>query len=213
MTSSSVTFSILGGGGTASLVATDNNGQLYYLSPSSSSSTLAALGYLPLKGGAMTGSIDMGNNNITNMYDLTVGHKLTVSTIDPLYYINGVNYSTFASSIAGGVKEECVGKIKLEKKAEKTGEFEAIINFSDLAEGSDLWVWRKIVDFSKDNVDIAITPYGQFASVYYLIDGNKLIFRSDRAVEISYRLIGKRFDWRLWPTRPEEQNGQGTLIK
>jgi len=169
--------------------------------------------YLPLAGGAMTGSIDMGNNNITNLYDLTVSHKLTVDTIDPLYRINGINYSSFASSVVGGVKEEYLGKIKLEKKNKQLGEFEAIIDFSDLHEGSDLWVWRQVVDFNKDNIDIAITPYGHFAAVYYLIDGNKLIFRSDRPVEISYRLVGKRFDWRTWPTLSEDQATLGTEIK
>ncbi|MDP2944449.1 MAG: hypothetical protein Q8N57_02650, partial [bacterium] len=167
--------------------------------------------YLPLAGGTMAGAINMGNNNISNVNTLTVT-KLTATTIDPLYTIKGINYSTFAPSIAGGVKEECIGKIKI-SKLNAVKEYEAVIDFSAATEGSDLWVWRQVIDFNKDSVDVVITPYGEFARVYYVIDNNKLIFRSDKAVEISYRLIAKRYDWRDWPTRPEDQTTPGVVIK
>jgi hypothetical protein len=39
--------------------------------------------------------------------------KITVQTIDPLYEIDGKKYATYTSSIAGGVKEEFVGRGQL----------------------------------------------------------------------------------------------------
>jgi hypothetical protein len=169
--------------------------------------------YLPLSGGTMTGAINAGGQNISNVNELTVT-KINATTIDPLYKINNVNYSTFAASIAGGVKEEYVGKIKIEKEIRSGNkntarEYEAAIDFTKIEEGSDLWVWRKVVDFNPESVDVALTPYGSFAQVYYLISGDKLIFRSDRPAKISYRLIGKRFDWRDWPTKSKNQSEAG----
>jgi hypothetical protein len=205
------TVTNLGAAG-AVIVMADNNGSLYSVTPTTFFGT-STTNFLPLAGGIMSGAIDMGaaKNNISNVGTLTAA-KITASTFDPLYTINGVNYSTFAPAISGGVREEYVGKIKLEKK-NKSGEFEATINFSEVPEGSDLWLWRKVVEFNKDNIDIAITPYGGFAQVYYLINGNHLIFRSDRSAEISYRLIGRRFDWRNWPSRSEDQTTEGVEIK
>jgi len=158
-------------------------------------------------GWAPSGNLNMGGYNITNV------NKLTVNTIDPLYNIKGVNYSTFASAIAGGVKEEYVGNITIKNK-NSAGEYEAVIDFDKQEEGSDLWVWRKTVDFSVDNIETLLTPYGRFASAYYLIEGNKIIFRSDKAVSVSYRLIGRRVDWKSWPTKATDQTEKaGFIIK
>ncbi|MFA6407714.1 MAG: hypothetical protein WCV80_03355, partial [Candidatus Paceibacterota bacterium] len=66
--------------------------------------------------GAVTfgGSLNMLTNNIS-MNGGNIGNvgKLTVTAIDPLYSIDGAKYATYAASIAGGVKEEYVGKGKL----------------------------------------------------------------------------------------------------
>ena len=153
----------------------------------------------------------LNGGNITNV------NKLTVTTIDPLYEINGVKYATYVASIVGGVKEEYVGKAQLSRSGSASWltrivtrndaeEYEHIIDFTKIEEGSDLWVWYKSVDFSKDNVDALITPYGQAASIYYRIDGEKIIFSGDKSAEFSYRLIGKRFDWRNWPTYALDQS-------
>src|SRR5680860_1625160 len=93
-------------------------------------------------------------------------NKITANTIDPLYTISGVKYSTFAPSIVGGVKEEYVGRVKKEKFNKIGNEYEIIINFDTIEKGSDLWVWRRVVDFSHDNVEIFLTPSGQSASMY-----------------------------------------------
>jgi len=200
-----VQSTILGSSGNVMVMA-DNSGNLYSVTPSTFFSTSTAA-FLPLAGGTMSGSIAMGANNITGIGTLTAS-KITASTFDPLYTINGINYSTYAPAVAGGVREEYIGKIKIDK-AINDGVYEAVLDFDNLKTGSDLWLWRKVVDFNKDNVDIAITPYGDFARVYYLIENNHLIFRSDSKIEISYRLIGRRFDWRDWGTLSDDQTTQG----
>ena len=165
--------------------------------------------YLPLAGGTMTGDINMNTHNISGVATLSVT-KINATTIDPLYSLNGSNYATFVSSIAGGVKEECLGKINISKKA--GNEYESVINFSTITEGSNLWVWRQVVDFNSENVEVTVTPYGKFAQTYYIIEGNKLIFRADKPVEISYRLTGNRFDWRDWPIKPLDQSEKGLKV-
>jgi hypothetical protein len=146
----------------------------------------------------------MNGNDILN-----VG-KLTVNTIDPLYQINGAFYSTYASSIAGGVKEEYLGKIKVSKKVGSS--YRAVIDFDEEEEGSDLWVWRQVIDFSSENVDMILTPIDSFASAYYTILGNKIYVYSDSPAKFSYRLSGKRFDWAKWPTRSVDEIG-ALLVK
>ncbi|MFZ2310499.1 MAG: hypothetical protein WAW11_03060 [Patescibacteria group bacterium] len=157
-------------------------------------------------------TITSAGNLAMSLGDITGVDKLTVRTIDPLYNINGINYSTFASSIAGGVKEEYVGKAKLISQNPNNNEYETTIDFTKVKKGSDLWVWHKVVDFSRDNVEVLVTPYGELARVYYIINGDKLIFRSDKSIEISYRLIGKRLDWREWPTLANDQNEKAGFI-
>jgi hypothetical protein len=181
--------------------------------------------YLPLIGGDMKGDINMEEiitldplvtekHNITGVNELSV-YKLSADVIDPLYTLNGANYATFVASIVGGVKEEYVGKIKIRKAVmtPEGREYEAMIDFAAAEEGSELWVWYQVVDFGKDKVEALITPYGKFANTYYFIDGERLVFRADRPVEISYRLIGKRFDWRDWPLKPFDQSGKGLEVK
>lgn len=164
---------------------------------------------LHVSGGGITVSggdvviINGGNSKLTV-------DKITAGTIDPLYSIKGIKYSTFASAIAGGVKEEVLGKLEITNKLNK--EYQAIINFDKQKVGSDLWVWRNVVEFNKDSVEAQITPYGSFANVYYYVSGNSLIFRSDKPVEISYRLIAKRFDWNKWPTLANDQSEKASFI-
>ncbi len=149
--------------------------------------------------------INMGDGRITNL------DKITVGTIDPLYRIDGINYSTFASAIVGGVKEEYISRAFIDKKNSR-GEYEHVIDFSKVKRGSELWVWYYTVDFNKDNIEVLITPYGSFAQNYYLIEGDKLILRSDKPVEVSYRLMGKRFDWKSWPLKADDQEEAPSFI-
>jgi len=143
----------------------------------------------------ISGNLDMNGNNISGV------NKLTVTTIDPEYTFDGKKYATYVASFAGGVKEETTGKIKLATYNKQQTDYEYTIDFDKIDEGSDLWLWRKVIDFSKDNIEVLATPYGELAMIAYQIEGNKIIFKSDKAVEISYRLTGRRNDWRDWPTQ------------
>lgn len=152
--------------------------------------------------------------------------KLTVQTIDPLYEIDGEKYSTFASSIAGGVKEEFVGRGKLISNDEfrmtnekefkiqnsKLDNYTYVIDFSKIEKGSDLWVWYQAVDFDKKNVEALVTAYGSLAKIGYKIDGKKLIFFGDEETEFSFRLVGNRHDWKEWPTYSKDQKETPSFI-
>ena len=90
--------------------------------------------------------------------------------------------------------------------AKSGSDYEYAINFPKLAQGSDLWVWYQTVDFSKDTVEAIATPYGQFANIYYTIDGSTLTFHGNAPAQFSFRLTGKRFDWQKWPTQSADQS-------
>jgi hypothetical protein len=193
--------------------------------------TLRATGNWSLGGAAQT------NLNMNNLQILGVS-KIDVGTIDPLYEIEGGKYATYASSIAGGVKEEYVGRGKLTASISnqcnensmkiancKLQNFEYVIDFSKVERGSDLWVWRKTVDFSKDNVEVMATAYNIPIPVAYRIEGNSIIFIAELdksqiskiksqngEIEFSFRLVGKRFDWKNWPTFGTDQTKRANLI-
>ena len=150
----------------------------------------------------INGNLALGTNNISLTGNISNVTKLTVQTIDPLYEIDGEKYATYAASVAGGVKEEYVGKGTL---GECKKECVYAIDFENIEKGSDLWVWYNAVDFSKDNVEAFVTPYGASADIYYAIDDSILSFHGNRSVEFSYRLIGKRHDWKNWPTYVKDQ--------
>ena len=171
---------------------------------------------------------DMSGANL-NSGNIVGVNKLTVTTIDPLYSINGKKYSTYAASFAGGVKEEYTGKAKLRSGDTRIATrndaetYEYVIDFDKVKEGSDLWVWYKAIDFSKDSVEAIATPYGQATNIYYTIEsgsrvkpgmteGAKIVFHGDKPTEFSFRLTGKRFDWIKWPTLAPDQNEKPSLI-
>ncbi len=157
-------------------------------------STLTVTGNWNISGAAQ-GGLNMNGYNITG-----VG-TLGVTTIDPLYRIGGTDYETFAPTMVG-VNEEVTGNGTLVKQG---SDYEYAVNFPQLAHGSDLWVWYQTVDFSKDTVNAVATPYGQFAEIYYTIDGSTLTFHGNAPAQFSFRLTGKRFDWQKWPTTAAEQ--------
>lgn len=208
----------VGGGFVAGLnstpVSADQAVPLGYLQ--SNYTPITGGGYYPLTGGNLDGPIYMNattdvNRNISNVNTLSA-NKLNVNVIDPLYRIKGVNYSTYASSIVGGLKEEYLGRIKVASRNTE-GDYQAILDFDKVEEGSDAWVWRQVVDFAPQNIEASLTPYGGFAQVYYAVGDNSIIFHADRPVEVSYRLVGKRFDWRLWPTLSDDQDSAGYPVK
>jgi len=149
----------------------------------------------------INGNLALGANNISMTGDIGNVNKLTVTAIDPLYEIDGKKYATYAASVAGGVKEEYVGKGML-----KDGEYS--IDFKHVEKGSDLWVWFNAVDFSADNIEVLATAYRTPAPIAYEVEDNAIVFRSshDEPLSFSYRLIGKRHDWKNWPTYAKNQS-------
>jgi hypothetical protein len=156
-------------------------------------------------GFTVTGDLNMQD------FDILGVNKLTVNTIDPLYEINDVLYSSYAASVVGGVKEEYIGKTNINSYNSSKGEYEKVIDFKDQKEGTELWLWHKTVDFSEDNVDVFVTPSGNMANVYYKVVDDSIVLRSDKRVAVSYRLIGRRFDWKSWPTIAEDQSQSAGL--
>lgn len=193
-------------------------------------------------GGALVTNLNANSKNITGV------NKLTVTTIDPLYEIQGKKYATYAASIAGGVKEEFVGKGRLtpvsndefrisskgvndsniqnsnnqsKLETQNSNLYQYVIDFNEIKRGSDLWVWRKAIDFSDDTVQVLATPKRVSIPVAYEIDGNKIIFRAQlpitnyqlpSTIDFSYRLIGNRFDWRDWPTLAKDQSETPSFV-
>ncbi|MFH1192833.1 MAG: hypothetical protein V1656_00745 [Candidatus Jorgensenbacteria bacterium] len=163
---------------------------------------------------------NLQNGNITGV------NKISVATIDPLYQIGNTKYATYAASIAGGVKEEYVGRAKLSHTdlhglEDGFTRMEYAIDFDKVQDGSDLWVWRKTVDFSDDTVQVIATPVKTPVSIAYEINGNKIIFTAriqnskfeiPNSISFSYRLTGNRFDWQKWPTLAKDQTERALLI-
>lgn len=169
-----------------------------------------------------SGGINLNNQNITGV------NKLTVTTIDPIYLINGRKYATYVSDTIG-LKMEVYGKAKLSAstkyqapstKSKKCLEFgtcdlefgggdgyEYVIDFNKLAIGSDLWLFWQTIKEGRDMQDIVVslTPEGAPARVWYkLLSSNRqLVFYSDREVTISYHLTAPRHDSDSWPNISE----------
>jgi hypothetical protein len=159
----------------------------------------------------------LNNGNITGV------NKITVATIDPLYQIGTSKYASYAPSVVGGVKEEFVGKAKLSLVKHEAGimYYEYVLDFSKMNNGSDLWVWRKTVEFSDDNVEVTATPQKFSVPIAYEIKGEKVVFRSSvpdsyfelpASISFSFRLTGKRFDWKKWPTLATDQSERPSFI-
>jgi len=172
---------------------------------------------LHVYGGArIDGDLDMNGNNIVAI------DKLTVTTIDPLYDIDNIKYSTYGPSFAGGVKEEVAGVIQLRVKNDLI--YQYIINFSNLREGSDLWLFAQVVDFGKNWENLIINLTSSFeGKIWYKkdIENNSLIIYGSllnlskqddvKLLEASYHFIANRFDWKKWPNLAPDQNEKAGL--
>ena len=177
-------------------------------------------------GGAAFTNLDMGDNNISGV------NKLTATTIDPVYEIDGEKYATYVPAMAGGVKEEYSGRGELSRSSMRQvssgkGGYKYIIDFDNVEYGSDLWLWYKAVDFSDENVEVAATAKGAPVIIWYEIEGSKISFYGEylggrgslssseppSSLEFSYRLTGKRHDWEEHPTRVETDDRPSFILE
>lgn len=152
-----------------------------------------------------TGNITIAQDLTVSGGDLTVS-KINVSTIDPVYTIDGERYATYVASMIG-VKEEVTGLLHVDK--------EKVIDFRSQAKGSDLWLFAKATDLEKNFKDMAVLLTPSFdGNVWYEKDMEnlRLIIHADNSGEISYRLTAPRFDWISWPNVLLDGSFPGLII-
>lgn len=134
--------------------------------------------------------------------DLIVGSgagKIDVGTVDPVYTIGGKRYATYMAGMTG-VKEETTGVLRLKCKDESSV-CSTVINFGDLDEGSDLWLFAKTTNLVKNfkAMTVLLTPSFN-GNAWYEKDANNLhlTIYGSIAGEISYRFTAPRFDSEVW---------------
>jgi len=160
---------------------------------------------------------DMNQNVLTSsgptFASLTVTGKLTAGEVDPPYNIDGTIYATYGHSTTG-LKEETVGKLRLQEtrnKKQETKLYIAEIDFDEAEKESDLWLFKEITAFGDDWNDlvVSLTPEGK-ADVWYefIPEENKLIIYGNHPVKVSYRLMAPRFDWPERDTNLYNQTGK-----
>ncbi len=141
--------------------------------------------------------------------------KLDAGTVDPKYNIGGTTYITYMPSMAGGVKEEITGVVKLQQTSYPSL-FTYIIDFNNLKEGSDLWIFSRVVDWGENMENLVVLLSSEEnAEVSYKKDpaNNRLIIFGNQPCEVSYRLTAPRFDYEKWPSiADEEDQGKGFVV-
>jgi hypothetical protein len=151
------------------------------------------------------------DGNVSTNGDLTVGGgtgKINVGTIDPIFDINGKKYATYMADFAGGTRVETSGIIQLKTNDSQPN---AVIDFDELKEGSDLWLFWQVSNKNINDLTALLTP-GFEGKVWYEKNGNKIIIYGDRAGEVSYRLSAPRVDYQKWGNLTEDQNLTGIKI-
>jgi hypothetical protein len=138
--------------------------------------------------------------------------KITVGTIDPIFRIDGKQYATYAPDMTG-VKEETTGVLNLSCK---NGVCSNAIDFSNLPNGSNLWIFRRASNFGTnwEGLTVNLTP-GFDGRVWYEKNymQDKLVVLGSSSGEVSYSLSAPRFDASLWPNQPKGLTpGEGLFI-
>jgi hypothetical protein len=137
--------------------------------------------------------------------------KLNVGTVDPLYTISGKTYATYLPSMVG-VKEEITGTLHLQWNS-SSHLYQTVIRFNELKEGSDLWLFSRIIDSDLEAMSVLLTPNAS-GRAWYTKDNTQrtLSLISDTASEVSYRLTAPRFDHTQWPTLESDDTPRGFII-
>ncbi|PIT90980.1 hypothetical protein COU17_02945, partial [Candidatus Kaiserbacteria bacterium CG10_big_fil_rev_8_21_14_0_10_49_17] len=201
----------------------DQGNGTYVLDPANTGNSLIVAGSggfgttTPTEQLSVANNIYVGNNAATGLGqatstfqgDIKILGKLDVGTIDPVYTIDGTKYATYGHSTIG-IKEEVVVTLNIGAYNEETGKYERNVAFSELSKGSDLWLFYQITEFGKDWKDLVVTLTPGFdGRVFYEKEPatNTLRIASDKAGEVSVRLIANRFDYKRWPNlRPDQDS-------
>lgn len=143
-----------------------------------------------------------GTTTLTSNLNMA-GYKLTVSTIDPIFDIGGKKYATYVSDFAGGTRTETAGVVRISSRYE--------INFNNLEEGSDLWLFWQTSNKKMADLVVILTP-GFEGKVWYEKKGNSLIIYGDKDGEVSYRLLAPRVDYQKWGNLAKDQSLEGIKV-
>ena len=190
------------GGGTHSQTAVLTGGK-FGVGTTSPVQQLSVQNLLYVGAGGVTG---MGTATSTFQGDIKITGKLDVSTIDPVYTIDGVKYATYGHSTIG-IKEEMTMLVEVTER-DASGKYVASINFSDAEEGSDLWLFYQVTQLDWKSLVVSLTPSFE-GQVYYKKDAatNTLKIISTEPGEVSMRLIADRYDAEKWPNLRPDQDG------
>ena len=150
-----------------------------------------------------------GTATSTFLGDIKIGGKLDVATIDPVYRIDGTKYATYGHSTIG-IKEEVIVTETITAYNETKGKYEMRIAFSELEEGSNLWLFYQVTSFGDEawnKLAVTLTP-GFEGTVFYEKhpEKNELMVYSSEKGEVSMRLIADRFDAEKWPNLRSDQD-------
>jgi hypothetical protein len=130
--------------------------------------------------------------------------KLDVGVVDPILTINGKNYATYLADFAGGTRIETSGTIEIENK-------KAEIDFENLKEGSDLWLFWQASNKNIKDLVVLLTPSFE-GKVWYEKNGNKITIYGEKSGEVSYRFSAPRFDYQKWQNLAQDQNLPGLIV-
>ncbi len=173
------------------------------------------------------GDIKITNGNLT--FAGTGGRimgvsKLTVTSIDPLYEIDGAKYATYVSDTIG-YKTEMFGKVNLRVSNILNSPYSSYaIDFNKVERGSDLWLfWQTIAEGENmDDVSVYLTPEFDGRAWYIIDPAQKQIviygepsmphtLNPAPSLEVSYHLVAPRHDTALWPNTASTTES-GTLL-
>jgi len=135
-----------------------------------------------------------GDNRLQVTGNTLISGKLTVDTIDPVYWIEGVSYSTYGH-FTTGINEETMGKVELSNYS--NGKYSYLIDFDHEKEGSDLWLFKQIIalDNEWNDLVVSLSPEGRGEVWYeFNVEENQIIFYGTNQIKVSYRLVAPRFD-------------------
>lgn len=149
----------------------------------------------------VAGDVYLGDG-VDNPADLVVGGgvgKIDAGTVDPVYTIGGTRYATYMAGMTG-VKEETTGQVSLKCKG-KSEKCSTVIDFKNVKEGSDLWLFSRTANLKKNfSALVALLTPAFDGRVWYEKDDGalKLTVYGTQAGEVSYRLTAPRFDFETW---------------
>jgi hypothetical protein len=139
--------------------------------------------------------------------------KINVGTVDPIYDVGGTKYATYMAGMVG-VKEETVGNLLTQEYVPGLG-YRKTIDFKNLEEGSDLWLFSKTTDL-KNNISkivVLLTPSENTKSWYSLDKENyTLSIYTLKPTSVSYRLTAPRFDYALWTNYNHDEGSVGFIL-